>query len=277
MSDGSSAPKGTLEMSGQSPEGEEPATTAEPPMALDAPEATADTADADPLPAKKPPPTVVDEPAAPTPAEDAPWNQKGKTQPGEPPVFFPEPTAPAAAASPAFAPAAPPAPAMMAPPPAAPMMHYAAPMPMAVPQRGSNMGLIVGSLVGALAVLGGVIAIVIVMRGQQDDEPTQTIPLSNPGTTEVKPEAPMAEDPPAASPPAEPAPAPAPAPQPKPAAVTPKPKATATATPSALPPPPPPATAPPPQPTTPPDQPPLPTPPPAKTGGGRLKWPNKPK
>ncbi len=234
--------------------------------------------------------TVSDADAAPAATADAPgWSKAGKTQPGEPPLMAAPPGA-FPGSPPGAAPHVPAAftPPVVAPVPMAPIAPMA-PFPAAPPPmrrgRGSNTGLIVGALVGLLAILGGGIAVVMVAQSKDkgDDPPPQSLDLAG-APTEVKPEGtsdtvqPSIEPPPASEPIAV-----APTPKPKPVYTgTPKPKppptpTATTATP--LPPPPPTATTPPPppQPTLPPPPPPQPTATATSgsSGGGRLKLPKK--
>jgi hypothetical protein len=271
MSDGPSAPKGTVEIEGGAPKPPEneagPGAPAEPdaPAEASAAPADANAAPAAPAAAPKVAPTMVDEPvpAAPVTAEDAPWAKPGKTQPGEPPIFDVISPAPPMVAPAAFPPV------MAAPQPIAPApIFYPAPAPMPA-SGGSNLGLIMGGLIGGLAVVGGIIALVVVMRGGKTDEPVNPIPITTSGgTTEVKPDMPAgAADTPETPPPVSPDPvAPVPAKTASPAnTVKPTPKPTATNPP--LPPPPQPT-----QPATNPTLPPPPPPAPTSSGGGRLKW-----
>ena len=211
---------------------------------------------------------------------DPPWNKGGKTMPGEPPLMDPA----AFGAPPAFPPPQQPVPPMAAPAMAPPMMAPGmAPRPgIGLPpppppqqyKRGGGSGLLIGTLVGVLAILGGIIAVVLIVQSREDSDPApQTLDIPTAGaTTEVKPEAtvePTVDTPPPSTP-EEPV---AVAPTPKPTATyKPTPKPTAT-----TPPPQPTATTPPTQPTS--TQPSLPPPPPpqptTKSTGGRLKLPKK--
>ncbi|MEZ4221867.1 MAG: hypothetical protein R3B13_13120 [Polyangiaceae bacterium] len=231
--------------------------------------------------------TVVQDETVNDPVEaNAKYAKAGKTQPGEPPLFvggpgaFPAPggtqlggaplgaTPPMQQPAPAYAP-----PAMRAPQPYAPPI-IAAPMPAA--RRGGSSGLLIGGLVGLLAILAGLIAVVFVVqsKGKDDDASPQTLDLPA-GPTEVKSEAPeetAGTDPTPTEPAVEsPSPEPAPVAKPRPVVVAqPKPKPSPTLPPAPAPQPqtqplpPPPAPAPAPAPG--------PAPPPSPTKG-RLKLP----
>jgi hypothetical protein len=212
-------------------------------------------------------PTVIDAGDQERPNEAPPWAAPGRTQPGEPPLID------VAAAQPPrgfAAPAQPQNVPVVAPPPIAPMVPRYPPAMAPAPRRGgSNLGLIIGGLVG-LAMVIGVIAVVIAFRPAREEP---TTPLGDFGSTsqptEVKPEVPVAETT------SEPAPEPALPPPPKPVVTSkPKPKPTTTAQPTAT-------TQPTSQPTSQPTaQPtsteqPLPPPPPPNTTRPRLKLPPK--
>ena len=207
-------------------------------------------------------PTVIDADDGATKKDEAPpWAAAGKTQPGEPPLMDIAP------AQPHFAP--PPQPQnvpIVAPPPVAPMVPRYPPAMAPPPRRGgSNMGLVIGLLLGVATVIG-VIALIVVFRPEQDEAPPQQLggPMAAP--MEVKPEVPT-EETVAEAPVPVPAPEPEPAPKPAYTASKPKPKPTATAQPTAQP------TS---QPTATETQP-LPPPPPPNTGGGQTGGGKKPR
>jgi hypothetical protein len=234
MSDQTGEPKGTAELD------------AAPPTAGD----VSDTAKA-PAP-NKVSPTVADVDETRLSAA----NKPGKTVPGEPPIFdapmMPVPVpAPAPAPAPVHGhfPARPPIVGAIPPP-----VYY--PPPVAPRDGGSNLGLIIGGLFGGAAVIGGGIALVLVLRSPSTEDP-KPIPLDDTAPrTEVKPDVPAGattEETPS-TPPPEPVPAPVVTTPPK-TSTKPKPNTQPTAQPTAQP------TT---QPTT---QPTLPPPPEPKSGG----------
>ena len=129
--------------------------------------------------------TLTDDGGAQAELADAPWLKGGKTMPGEPPlmdVAFPPPQRP-------MPPMAPQPQPMMAPG-MAPGIALPPPPPPAMRKRGGS-GLLIGSLVGLLALLGGIIAVVLIVqsRDSSDEAPPQSLDLPAGATTEVKPEA----------------------------------------------------------------------------------------